>query len=189
MTTEAEIVRDALSVATGAPFKIAEPSPSRGLVRKQSVWFVTFADLAYVNQTGHLSTAWKDKKGGIWFETSEIWDMIALVERLYGEKGAASMPDPAIGELPDQSMPKEVAGFSRVVELLKKYAQVLSEVEKRRGLNLRLLYDGGSGLTTVRIATAASFDPHDESEAREVVERVSGVLREAYDLVLEAGST
>lgn len=187
MTTDAEIVRDQLSATTGAPFVIAEPGVSRGLVRKESVWFVTFADLTHVEQTGHLSVAWKDRQGNIWFETSEIADMIALVERKYGEKGAANMPDAVGGVSAVQSIPKEVAGFPRVVNLLKQYERIVSKVGKRNGVDVRLLYDGSAGLTTVRIAVpSTSFDSYDVTETRDVVESVSRTLREAYDSVLEA---
>jgi hypothetical protein len=186
MTSDAENVRGLLASVTCAPFEIITPGKHRLLLQREARWLVACVDLEYIEKTAHLDRAWRDKEGIIWFETAEIADMTRLVEDLYGERAAASMPDPAIGELPDQSMPREVTGFPKVVELLKKYAQVLSEVGKKSGLNLRLLYDGGSGLTTVRIAVPTSFHSYDESETREVVEQVSKVLMEAYDQVLEA---
>lgn len=186
MTKDAEVVSDALSWITKAPFEIAEPGRNRLLLQKEATWFVACLDLAYVEKTGHLDRAWKDRKGLIWFETSEIADMIRLVENLYGENGATKMTDAEVGKPPAQTIPKEVIEFTDVVNLLNEYQRIVSKIGKRNGVDLRLLYDGGAGLTTVRIAFPTSFNSDDVTETREVVEQVSGILREAYNQVLEA---
>jgi len=186
MMNDAETVRDVLSSITGAPFEITLPGRNRLLLRREAVWFVACLDLAYVEKTAHLDRAWKDKEDIIWFESSELADVSRLVEHEYGEKGAVSMPDPEIGVPPPQTIPKEVAGFPRVVSILKRYERIVSEVSKRSGVPLKLLYDGGAGLTTVRIAVpTTSFNSCHENETRQVVKSVAKALREAYERVFE----
>ena len=182
MTIDAETVRSKLTALTGAAFVVSEPGPNRMLVKKNARWFVTYADLADVEKTGHLSAAWLDKEGALWFETSEITDMTRLVEKQYGEKGATSMPVPEKGIPPEQSIPEEVTGFPSVVKLLKEYEEITARVVGDSGA--KLLYDGGDGVTSVRIAIPTT-NYREENEISNVIEFVSGFLKRAYDAVLE----
>ena len=184
--TSAEKVRDVLTSITGAPFSITEPGPHRLLLRQNSVWFVANLDLAYLDRTAYLDRAWEDRQGALWLETSEIADMIALVEREYGEKGAAEMPDVKPGVTPSGGIPDEVTGYPRVVSLLREYDRIATEVGTRNGVELKLLYDGGVGVTTVRIGGRVPAVPSSGEAMKETVESVAKALREAYERVVSA---
>jgi hypothetical protein len=188
MTTDAKVIVDQLSAVTGAPFVVAEPGRSRLVLQRKAKWFVSFADLAYVEQTRYLSAAWGDDHGAIWLESSEIADMIALVEREYGEKGAASMPDVKPGIPPPDRTPKEVIGFPRVVKLLRVYDEIVARLSKEHGVELRMLYDGGVGVTTVRIGAKIGSPSSDLQTLTQQTGSTAKALKEAYDCVLEVKS-
>lgn len=185
MTDVAEI-RDMLASITGAPFRIAEPGPSRLLLKKNSVWFVANLDLAYVGKSAHLDRAWGDRAGAIWLETAEVADMIELVEREYGEKGAAKMPDVKPGVAPTGGIPEEVMAYPRIVKLLYTYDGILARLSEEHGVELKTLYDGGVGVTTVRIGARLSSVEGEKETLREQVTSAAKVLKEAYDAVLQA---
>lgn len=189
MISDVENVRNVLSSFTKAPFRVTDPESDRLRLRENATWEVACLDLAYAEQTAHLDKAWKDKDGLIWFETTDIADMIGLVEREYGEKGVTRMPDAEVGVPPPQTVPKEVAGFPRVVRVLERYEKIVADINKMRGVSLRLLYDGGAGLTTVRIAIpATNFNEYGWSDTQITVESVSKILKEAYEAVLAVKS-
>jgi len=184
--TNAENVRDVLASITNAPFRITEPGPSRLLLRQNSVWFVANLDLAYLDRTAHLDRAWEDKRGVIWLETSEVADMITLVEREYGEKGAASMPDAKPGIAPTGEIPEEVMGYPRVVMLLRTYESIVTRLSKKHGIELKMLYDGGVGVTTVRIGARMNSVSDEKEDLRQRIMAIARVLKEAYNAVIDA---
>lgn len=182
---EIEVVRDVLSETTGAPFRIDSVRENRLLLKNQADWLVWCGDFAYVERTRPLKAAWKNKDGHVWLETSEIADMIALVQRYYGEKGVGTMPEVKPG-VPTGGFPEEVMGYPQVVDTLRRYQDTVSRVSKEHGVELKLLYDGGVGVTTVRIG--ARMDDNENPEAlKGSIKRVASALREAYDEVLETG--
>jgi len=185
MIPEASLMGDILGKITGAPFVIDKPQDNRLILRDRALWFVWCSDIAFSHQTGPLKAAWKDKEG-IWLETAKVADMIALVEREYGEKGASKMPDVKPGVAPSGGIPDEVTGYPRVVSLLREYDRIATEVGTRNGVELKLLYDGGVGVTTVRIGGRVPAVPSSGEAMKETVESVAKALREAYERVVSA---
>jgi hypothetical protein len=178
-------VKDILTSMTGAPFKVTDPAPNRLLLRQNYAWFVANLDLAYLDRTAHLDRAWEDRHGAMWLETSEIADMIALVEREYGEKGATSMPDVKVGTPPTGGIPEEVMAYPRVVKLLRVYEDVVARLSKEHGVELKMLYDGGVGVTTVRIGAKIGSPSTDAETLRQQIGGTAKVLEEAYGRVME----
>ncbi len=184
MSLGADNVRDALASVTGAPFQIGKPGPNRLLVRTKAKWFVISWDIGYAKKTVHLKAAWKDKEGRIWFETSKLADMAQLVESEYGQDGAELMPDPKVGVPPPQRIPHELADFPLAAQRLKMFDAVVSEVAQRNGVAMKLLYDGGAGITVVRVVATLQFDEDNPVEIRKAVEQALGALAEAYEKCL-----
>jgi len=183
MTNEIEVVRETISSVTGAPFRVDEIRENRLLLKKQAVWFVWCGDFAYADEVDSLKAAWKNRAGDIWLETSEIADMIALVEREYGEKGTARMPDLEPGIPPSGEIPEEVVGYPRVVSVLKECQRKLAELMKKTGVELKPLYDGGVGVTTLRIGARVGPGGVDSETLQRQVMATAEVLKNAYDLV------
>jgi hypothetical protein len=179
-------VRDILASVTGAPFRITEPRPNRLLLRQNSVWFVANLDIAYLDKSAHLDRAWQDKQGAVWLETSKVADMVALVEHAYGERGAASMPDVKPGIPPTRGIPKEVKGYPRVIRLLRAYDVTLARLSKEYGVELRTFYDGGVGVTTVRIGAKIESPSSDVETLRQQIAATEKVLKEAYRCILKS---
>lgn len=186
MTSEIDVVIDAVSSITKAPFKEREIGESRLLLRGQALWFVWCDDFSYIKEVRPLRGAWKSKDGSIWLETAEVADMIALVEREYGEKEARRMSDIEPGVAPSGKMPDEIAGYPRIVHLLKKCQREVVEMSKKAGIQMKVLYDGGTGVTTLRIGARIDSPSDDEETLRQQIIATARVLKEAYDAVLEA---
>jgi hypothetical protein len=186
MMTERALIT-ALEEITGAPFEVERPQENRVLLGKLATHFVWCSDIAYSKETGPLKAAWKANNGDVWLETSKIGDMIALVEHAYGEKGVHSIPIASPGVIPSGNIPEEVAGFPKVVKLLRAYEDVVSKISKRYGVELKMLYDGGAGVSTVRVGARISPVP-DQKEMEEAIVRTAKVLKEAYDGVMDVES-
>ena len=177
---ELEIVRMWVGSLTGAPFVTGEVRGSRLRLLQQAQWFVWCDDIAYARQVGTLYAAWKHKYGTVWLETSDIADMIELVEREYGEKGSEAMPDAEKGVAPKEGMPDEVAKFPKVVEMLKASEAVVADRSKRTGVHMELLWDGGSGVTTFRIGARIDSPSTEEGTLRRQIADTAKILKDAY---------
>ena len=186
---ETQTVQELLSSTTGAPFRVDRIRENRLLLRKNAVWFVWCGDFAYAVRTKSLKAAWKDKEGGIWLESSEVADMIALVEHIYGERGIHTMPDLQAGIPPSGELPEEVLTYPNVVKLLRAYEDVVAEAAKAYNVELKLLYDGGTGVTTVRIGARIASPVPDEGRLWKQIVKTAAVLKEVYRDVLEVKPT
>lgn len=180
MTAESEVVRDLLSSITGVPFRIDEPKENRLLLRKRAVWFVWATSITHSRLIGPLKAAWKDADGSIWLETSKIADMVELVERRYGQASLVRMPDGTPGVAPSGMLPDEVANFPQVVKLLKECERIVAEISEKTGMQVKVLYDGGEGVTTFRIGARIDTPGSDEEALRQRVVATAKLLKEAY---------
>lgn len=186
MTSETSTMCKMLGEITGTPFTVEAPQENRLLLGNRALWFVWCPDIAYSLETGPLKAAWKDKNENLWLETSKIADMIALVEHHYGEKGVHVMPDVKPGATPTGEIPEEVMGYPRVVKLLRSYQDIGERLSKKHGVELKMLYDGGVGVTTVRIGAKIGSPSDDLTILRKQIIDAAKVLSEAYDAVLDA---
>ncbi len=185
MTSESSVISDLLGHITGAPFAIDDPQENRLLLGKQALWFIWCSDMAYSYETRALKAAWKGRDGRIWLETSKIADMIELVERRYGQASLVRMPDGKPGVAPSGRLPDEVTNFPGIVNLLKDCEKKVAEVSEKTGIEAKVLYDGGEGVTTFRIGAKIESPSADEEVLRRQIITTAKVLKEAYDSVLQ----
>jgi hypothetical protein len=179
------VVRDIMNSISTVEFRIDQPGENRLLLRQRAVWFVWSTDIKNPRVIGPLKAAWKDRDGGIWLETSKIVDMISLVEREYGEKGIHVMPDAKQGAAPSEGIPAEVEKFPRVVSLLEACEKRVSDMSEESGIPLKVLFDGGEGVTTFRIGAKIESPPTDTEALKLKILMVASVLKEAYKAVLD----
>lgn len=183
MIIAGEIVRDVLSSIGTIKFRIDEPGENRLLLRQRAAWFVWSTDIKNPRAIGPLKGAWMDNDGSVWLETSKVDDMMSLVEREYGEKGVHVMPDAARGAAPSGDSPDEVSKFPWVVEMLKECEKRVAEISAESGVPLKVLYDGGAGVTTFRIGAKMVSPPSEVQALRERILATARVLKEAYRAV------
>lgn len=180
MNSEGEVVRDVLNSISTIKFRIDEPGEDRLRLRQLAIWFVWSTEIKNLRAVGPLKAAWKDRDGSIWLETSEIDDMMSLVEREYGEKGIHEMPEVERGVAPTGRLPAEVAKFPRVVSILEECEKRVAALSEKAGIPMKILYDGGAGVTTFRIGAKMVSPPREAQALRERMVKTVKVLREAY---------
>jgi hypothetical protein len=180
MNPESDLVRDVLNSICTIEFRTDEPGEDRLLLRQRAKWFVWSTAFKTPRVIGPLKAAWKDSDGNIWLETKEVDDMMSLVEDLYGEKGIHGMPDAERGIAPSGEIPDEVYNFLRVVSILKDCESRIAEISAKSGVPLKILYDGGAGVTTFRIGAQVVSPPSDKEALRLRFLMVASVLKEAY---------
>ncbi|MDG7009038.1 MAG: hypothetical protein JRN06_12570 [Nitrososphaerota archaeon] len=185
MTSESESIRDILNSITTIKFTIDQPGSNRLLLGQQAVWLVQSPDRKDPRNIGPLKAVWKDRGGAIWLETSKIDDVMSLVEREYGEKGVHRFPYIERGVAPSGDFPDEIAKFPRVVTMLKECEKRVAEISERTGVKLRIIYDGGTGVTTFRIGAKIADAPTDMNILRQVILPISQVLKEGHDAVVK----
>jgi hypothetical protein len=165
-------------------FTVADPGKNRLLLGQKAQWVLWSTDLKEPHNIGPLKAIWKDKGGAIWLETAKIDDMMSLVEREYGEKGVHEFPYIEEGKAPSGDFPDEIAKFPRVVTMLKECEKRVAEISERTGVRLKIIYDGGTGVTTFRIGAKITDAPTDMFILRQVILPIAQVLREAHDAVV-----
>jgi hypothetical protein len=186
MKQQGEVVRDILNSISTIEFRTDQPGENRLLLRQRAVWFVWSTDIKNPRVIGPLKAAWKDRDGGIWLETSKIDDMMSLVEREYGEKGIHVMPDAERGAAPSEGIPAEVAKFPRVVSTLEACEKRVADMSEESGIPMKILFDGGAGVTTFRIGAKIETPPAGEEGLKLKIVMVAAVLKQAYKAVLLA---
>ena len=185
MNSESGVVRDVLNSISTIRFRIDEPGEDRLHLKRQAVWFVWSTEIKNPRAVGPLKAAWKDRDGSVWLETAEIDDMMSLVEREYGQKGIHVMPDAERGVAPSGRIPDEVAEFPRVVSILEECERRLAEISKKTEIPMKILYDGGAGVTTFRIG-AKMVSPPKEAEALQArIVETAKALKDAHKEVTD----
>ncbi len=183
MKSEADTARDILNAISTIEFRTDEPGENRLLLKQRAVWFVRSSAAKTPRIIGPLKATWKDREGNIWLETSKVDDMMSLVEREYGEKGIHVMPDAERGAPPSGEIPEEVSRFPRVISILKQCESRVAEISDKSDVPLRVLYDGGAGVTTFRIGAEIISPPTDKEALKLRFLTAAVVLKEAYNEV------
>jgi hypothetical protein len=184
MNPESERVRGILNTISTIKFRTNRPGEDRLVLKQDAMWFVWSTDIKHPRVIGPLKAAWGGRDGGIWLETSEVDDMMSLVEREYGEKGVHRMPDAGRGVPPGGGIPDEVMKFPVVVTMLHNCEKRVAEISEEAGIPLKILYDGGAGVTTFRIGAKIESPPADEEALKLKMIMTAAVLKEAHHAVL-----
>jgi len=185
MTSESESVRDMMNSISTIRFIVDEPGKYRLRLGQRAVWFVRSPERKDPRNIGPLKALWKDRDGSLWLEADEIDDMMSLVEREYGERGVHRFPYVEDGVAPSGDLPEEVAKFPRVVAMLKECEAQVAEVSEKSKVNLRILYDGGTGPMTFRVAVRIANPPTDGRILRQMLIPIARVLEEAHKAVVK----
>jgi hypothetical protein len=93
------------------------------------------------------------------------------------------MPDAERGTAPSDLIPAEVVKFPRVVSMLKSCKKRVTEMSEKSGIPLKVLYDGGDGVTDFRIGAKIESPPADVEALKLKMIMVAMVLKETYKAV------
>jgi hypothetical protein len=185
MSSLAEVVQDVLNKHSTVAFVADHPRENRLVLKQHALWFVSAASLKEPRVVGPMRAAWEDRDGGIWLETSEIDDMMSLVEREYGEKGVHEMLSAGTHPPPTGDLPVEVTRFSAVVNMLRSCERKVAQISEKSGVPLKILYDGGEELGTFRIGAKIGFPPADQEALKLKMVMAASVLKEAHNEVVD----
>ena len=180
MNSEAEVIRDVLNRHSTIEFRVDQPGENRLLLKQRAEWFVWSTDFKEPRIIGPLKAAWGDKDGSIWLETSEIDDMMSLVEREYWEKGVHRMLSAEPHPPPTGDLPVEILKFPAVVNMLRSCEKRMAEMSGKSGVALKILYDGDEELGTFRIGAKIESPPANQEALKLKMIMVASVLKEAH---------
>ncbi len=184
MTSESDAIIDVMNSISAVKFAISEPKKTRLHLKQQASWVIQSTSRKEPPEIGPLKAVWKDKEGAIWLEIVGIDDTMSLVERDYGEEGVRRFPYIEEGKAPTGDFPEEVAEFPLVVAMLKECEKCIAEISARTSVELKMIYDGGTGTTSFRVGAVIDA-PTDMRVFRQDVLMIAQVLKEAHDAVVK----
>jgi len=181
--SEVETVRKAIMKLTGAEFVIANPSELHPGYHNLD-WFIQRSDLRKLREVAHINSAWKERQGPVWIESSPLGDTVDWIESAYGDEAAANSLDTDYSDFQSKAFQAEFGALYPVVlRRIQRYADIVEDISKSRRVHLELRKSGSKGIVVFTLA--ARIGDVDSKTLEKKLETNIEALKEAFHLATQ----